>query len=325
MRLEYIWLDGNDTPQLRSKTRFADSIDPWNFDGGSTKQGDLKDSDRMLNPVRSYRDPFFDEGYLVLCEVCYHDGTPHETNFRSNLRSLNTRDSDPWFGLEQEITFLHPVTKQPLGMLLQPESQGPYYCSVGRATTVGRDIMTEFEKRCNDASIPLAGINAEVMPGQWEFQTPPHDPLRVSDNLWIARYILARVSEDMGVEVSYSPKPHPDFNGAGCHVNFSTEKMREELTDEMLEDLMKVLEENHVDYLEHCGEGYADRMSGEYETSDWKTFSWGVGDRGASVRIPQKVKDEGRGYIEDRRPCANIDPYQLVFSLLSTTKKSTLL
>ena len=325
MRLEYIWLDGNDTPQLRSKTRFADSIDPWNFDGGSTKQGDLKDSDRMLNPVRSYRDPFFDEGYLVLCEVCYHDGTPHESNFRSTLRSLDTSKYDPWFGLEQEVTFLHPVTKQPLGMLLQPESQGQYYCSVGRENTVGRDIMTEFETRCDAASIPLAGINAEVMPGQWEFQTPPQSPVRVSDNLWIARYILARVSEDMGVEISYLPKPHPDFNGAGCHVNFSTKKMREELTDEMLEDLMKALEEDHVDYLEQCGEGYADRMSGECETSDWKTFSWGVGDRGASVRIPQKVKDDGKGYIEDRRPCANIDPYQLLFSLLSTTKKSTLL
>ena len=325
MRLEYIWLDGNDTPQLRSKTRFAPTIEQWNFDGGSTNQGDLKDSDRMLNPVRSYKDPFIDGGYLVLCEVCYHDGTPHESNFRSKLRGLDLKSSNPWFGLEQEFTFLHPVSKQPLGLLLQPEEQGQYYCGAGRENIVGRDVMLVFEEMCNDAGIKLAGINAEVMPGQWEWQTPPQDALLVSDNLWISRYILARISEDMGVEVSYAPKPHPDYNGAGCHTNFSTHQMREELTDEMLEDLMKVMEEDHVDHLATCGEGYAERMSGECETSDWKTFSWGVGDRGASVRIPQKVKEDGAGYIEDRRPCANIDPYQLVFSLLQTTKKSTLL
>tara|TARA_R100001377_G_scaffold32694_1_gene17818 strand:- start:479 stop:1459 length:981 start_codon:yes stop_codon:yes gene_type:complete len=326
MRLEYIWLDGNDTPQLRSKTRFAPSIEQWNFDGGSTNQGDLKDSDRMLNPVRSYKDPFAEDGYLVLCEVCYHDGTPHESNFRSKLRGVNYPIvADPWLGLEQEVTFMHPVTHQPLGLLLQPEEQGQYYCGVGRQNAVGRDVMTEFEKRCDAAGIKLAGVNAEVMPGQWEWQTPPQEALVVSDNLWVSRYILDRISEDMGVVVSYSPKPHPDYNGAGCHANFSTRKMRDELTDEMIEDLMKVMEEDHVDYLASCGEGYADRMSGGYETSDWKTFTWGVGDRGASVRIPQKVKEDGVGYIEDRRPCANIDPYRLVLSLLQTTKKSTLL
>ena len=326
-RLEYIWLDGNETPKLRSKTRFATSIEQWNFDGGSTLQGDLKDSDRMLNPVQSYKDPFVEGGYLVLCEVCYHDGTPHETNFRSKLLTeyAASRNLDAWFGLEQEFTLLHPVTKLPLGLLLQPKEQGQYYCGAGRDSIVGRDVILEFEKRCAVAGIKLAGINAEVMPGQWEWQTPPQDALAVCDSLWVARYILARISEDMGVEISYDPKPHPDFNGAGCHTNFSTKEMRHKLSDELLEDLMTVLEEDHVDYLASCGEGYAERMSGECETSDWKTFTWGVGDRGASVRIPQKVKEDGAGYIEDRRPCANIDPYKLIFSLLQTTKKSKLL
>ena len=323
-RLEYIWLDGNDTPQLRSKTRFAEEITEWNFDGGSTKQGSLEDSDRMLKPVRSYKDPFVD-GYLVLCEVCYHDGTPHESNSRNALMSLDTSKYDPWFGLEQEVTFLLPETRQPLGMLLQPEEQGPYYCGVGRMNAVGRDIMTEFEERCSNAGISLGGINAEVMPGQWEFQTTAQAPVRVSDDLWVARYILARISEEKGVEVSYDPKPHSEFNGAGCHVNFSTNKMRHSFTDLMIEDFMRCLEEDHDEHIKVCGDGIERRMTGECETSDYQKFTWGVSDRGASVRIPQKVNTEGRGYIEDRRPCANIDPYKVVFSLLSTTKKSNVL
>ena len=317
MRLEYIWIDGNKTPQLRSKTRFAPSIEPWNFDGGSTNQGSLKDSDRMLKPVKSFKDPFFEGGYLVLCEVCWHDGTPHESNFRSKFANLNYGNLSPKFGLEQEITFLHPVNKQPLGLLLNPEEQGQFYCGVGRQNIVGRDIMLEFEKKCELAHIPLAGINAEVMPGQWEFQTSPQSPIVTADILWIARYILERVSEDMGAIVSYDPKPHPEFNGAGCHTNFSTKEMRKELSDDLIQKHMKALEATHENYIKICGEGYKERMTGECETSSWREFTWGVGDRGASVRIPQKVNDDGKGYFEDRRPCANIDPYKLIYFLTS--------
>jgi len=327
-RLEYIWLDGTEgLPQLRSKTRFCKEgdIPEWNFDGGSTNQGDLKDSDRLLKPVRTYTDPFALDATLVLCEVYNHDGTPHETNSRNELQKLDVIKLDPWIGFEQEITLIHGMSKEPLGLFLQPEKQGQYYCGVGVANAIGRDILNDFLEAASVAEVKLAGMNAEVMPGQWEFQTEAQDAKKACDDLWIARYLLERISEEKGALISYHPKPHPDYNGAGCHTNLSTAKMREKFTDKMKNELMANLQADHDDYISVCGENIEERMTGECETSDWNTFTWGVGDRGASVRIPQKVHLEGAGYIEDRRPCANIDPYKLVLSLLQTTKKSTLL
>lgn len=323
MRLEYIWLDGNDFPQIRSKTRFHNSVEDWNFDGGSTKQGDLNDSDKMLRPIKEYPDPFHQDGVskLVLCEVMNYDGTPHKTNHRAKLIESGF-SSDDWFGVEQEFTIFNPSTKQPIGLLLEPEKQEDFYCGNGRKNIIGRFLMDEFINFCEKASINLAGINAEVMPGQWEYQIKPSNALSVADDLWVSRYILERISEKYNIDISYSPKPHPDFNGAGCHINFSTPQMREDLSEELLQELMKSLESSHLSFLHFCGKGFKDRLSGKCETSSWDSFSWGVGDRGASIRVPQKVKEEGKGYIEDRRPCANIDPYKTFrYFLLSVYNK----
>ena len=333
-RIEYIWLDGNTTlPQLRSKTRYINiknenSIPDWNFDGGSTGQGSLKDSDRQLKCVRTYKDPFSEDGLLALCEVTYYSGKAHESNTRTHLSSLLEElheESDVWTGFEQEFTFLNPATKTPLGLLLNPEEQGQYYCGVGCLNQIGRYIVEEFEVAAEMAGIPLEGINAEVMPGQWEWQTPPQGPLKSADDLWVSRYILERIAETKPVIVSYDPKPDPNFNGAGCHTNISTKKMRDCFELDEQEELMVHLETDHNKHIAFCGQGVERRMTGECETSDYHTFSWGEGDRGASVRIPQKVANEGKGYIEDRRPCANIDPYKLLYSLISTIKKSKVL
>jgi len=333
-RIEYVWLDGTlPLPQLRSKTRYINltqtkAIPDWNFDGGSTEQGSLEDSDRCLKCVRTYKDPFVEDGLIALCEVTYHSDSPHETNSRVHLVKLLESigdESDIWVGFEQEFTFLNPATKTPLGEILNPEGQGQYYCGVGCLNQIGRYILEEFEGRADLAGLPLEGINAEVMPGQWEWQTPPQGPLKSADDLWIARYILERVAETKPVIVSYDPKPHPEFNGAGCHTNISTKKTREVFDYDEWEELMVHMEIDHKDHIAFCGDGIEKRMTGQCETSYYKKFSWGVGNRGASVRIPEKVSLAKAGYMEDRRPCANIDPYKLLYSLISTIKKSKVL
>lgn len=333
-RVEYVWLDGTlNLPRLRSKTRYINiddsytGVPDWNFDGGSTEQGDLKNSDRALHVVRTYTDPFTEDGLLALCEVCYYDGAPHESNMRTHLSSLveKSRDAEYWVGFEQEFTFINPANLQPLGLLLSPEKQGQYYCGVGCMNVIGRYIVDAFEEKCVKAGLDLEGINAEVMPGQWEWQTSPQGPLKAADDLWVSRYILERVSEGQAAIVSYDPKPHPEMNGAGCHTNLSTAKMRECFALDEQEDLMTHLEIDHREHIKVCGEGVERRMTGDCETSHYNTFSWGVGDRGASIRIPERVKAEKAGYFEDRRPCANIDPYKLLYSLISSVNKSKVL
>ena len=329
-RIEYIWLDGGESlPKLRSKTRFVDSEDckdkipDWNFDGGSTEQGSLKNSDRCLRGVRAYKDPFVEGGFLAFCEVLYHNGTHHETNTRHHLSQLVEEVGEGILvGFEQEFTFINTADLQPLGLLLSPEKQGQYYCGVGCMNAIGRFIVDEFEHACSKAGLELDGLNAEVMPGQWEFQTKAQDPLKSSDDLWVARYIMERVAEAKPVIVSYDPKPHPDFNGAACHTNISTESMRTKFEDSDISDLMAHIKMDHEEHMKVCGEGYELRMTGECEAPDHSKFTWGYSDRGASIRIPEKVKRDGAGYIEDRRPCSNIDPYKVLYSLVSSIKES---
>jgi len=328
-RIEYVWLDGTEPlPQLRSKARYLDNddhIEDWNFDGGSTNQGSLTDSDRKLEHVRTYKDPFNKGGLLALCEVGYHSGIPHKTNTRYALKILVKKHLDILIGFEQEFTLIDKESHDPLGLSLSPKKQGQYYCGAGNMNVIGRQIISEFEKACKDAGIELDGINAEVMPGQWEFQTKAQDPLKASDDLWISRYILERISESYPVTISYDPKPHSKFNGAGCHTNFSTYLMRDRFENIDIESLVEALSEDHSEHMQVCGEGYEKRLTGECETASYKKFTSGVGDRGASVRIPEKVSREGKGYFEDRRPSANIDPYKVVHSLISSVEKTLLL
>ncbi len=326
-RVEYVWLDGRKPlPKVRSKTRFIEymggDFPSWNFDGGSTEQGSLGDSDKCLKPVRTYTDPFHEKGYLVFCEVWNYDNTPHESNTRSHLVNL-VKENDTGFlvGFEQEVTLMNPGTGEPLGFILQPSEQKDYYCGAGTMNVIGRYIMNDFEERCEEAGVILDGINAEVMPGQWEFQTGAQDPLKCSDDLWVARYILERVSEFHSVVVSYDPKPHPEFNGAGCHTNVSNSQTRECFGSDEIEKLMVHLGADHKEHIKVCGDRIEARMTGECETSDYTKFTSGVGDRGASVRIPKAVEVRGQGYFEDRRPCANIDPYRVLCSLLSSVNK----
>ena len=321
--VDYIWLDGTeDMPQLRSKTRVFEKphalpeLPDWSFDGGSTNQGSVKDSDRVLHPVRLYKNPFNEGNYLVLCEVNNIDGTPHETNQRHLLRTQLEKGCDTsWFGFEQEYTLTDPM-QQPL--VPEDVTQGDFYCGIGAGRVIGRLVAEEHLKNCFAAGITLFGNNAEVMISQWEYQTNPKEALAAADDLWMARYIMERGTEKFNMRISYHPKIYKDLNGAGCHVNVSTSKTRESLTTKETGDIMKKFKKAHEDHLDVYGSGNELRLTGEHETSSFEKFTWGVGDRGASVRIPSNVAREERGYFEDRRPAATCDPYQVTSRILKT-------
>ena len=326
-KAEYIWIDGTEpTAKLRSKTRvLADGAElpTWGFDGSSTNQAEGHASDRVLKPVFTCPDPIRGgDNVLVLCEVFNTDGTAHETNTRALLRPIAERFAaqEGIFGIEQEYTFFKG--ERPLGFPVGgfPAAQGGYYCGVGADEVFGRDVVELHLDRCIEAGLAICGINAEVMPGQWEFQIGPVDALTVSDHLWIARWLLYRTAEEFDISATLDAKPvKGDWNGAGAHTNFSTKAMREGY-DAIITacESLGADQETVLDHVQQYGHGIQDRLTGQHETAPWDVYSYGVSDRGASVRIPWQVEVEKKGYIEDRRPNANVDPYVVTRLLVNT-------
>ncbi len=328
-RAEYLWIDGTEpTAEIRSKTKIlADGDEPgiWGYDGSSTNQATGDNSDVVLKPVFQCPDPIRGgDNILVLCETFLTDTeTPHPTNNRAAAREAFEKygDQEPWFGLEQEYTMLDPATGWPGGFPPNgfPAPQGPYYCGVGAVKIHGRDLVEEHTTYCIDAGLAISGTNAEVMPGQWEFQIGPADTLAVADHLWIARYLLYRVGEDHNIEISIEAKPMKgDWNGAGMHTNFSTAKMRESYDAITAACEALGAPGKPEEHLAGYGVGIEDRLTGAHETQRYDQFSYGVSDRGASIRIPWQVAQDQKGYIEDRRPNANADPY-VVTALMTNT------
>ncbi len=330
IKAEYIWIDGHKpTAKLRSKTKVIDGpinsledIPVWGFDGSSTMQAVGKDSDCMLKPVYFVPDPIRGIGnILVMNEVCSSDGSVHESNTRAHLVKVaeTYKDHEPWFGIEQEYTFF--VGRSPLGWPEggYPAPQGPFYCGVGADEVFGRDIVEEHLDACLDAGIALSGINAEVMPGQWEFQIGPLGATDAADQLWLARWLLYRIAEEYGVNATLHPKPvSGDWNGAGAHTNFSTKAMRENGGIKVIEAACEALGKKHEDHIVVYGAHNEERLTGLHETCSIHEFRYGVSDRGASVRIPMATANDGHGYLEDRRPAANMDPYEVCAALIET-------
>ncbi|XP_075038371.1 glutamine synthetase [Mixophyes fleayi] len=329
----YIWIDGTGEG-LRCKTRTLDSepktiedLPEWNFDGSSTYQSEGSNSDMFLIPVAIFRDPFRkDPNKLVFCEVLKYNRKTAETNLRHTCNQIMdmVANEHPWFGMEQEYTLLgmdgHPFGWPSNGF---PGPQGPYYCGVGADKAYGRDIVEAHYRACLYAGVKIAGTNAEVMPAQWEFQVGPCEGIDMGDHLWIARFLLHRVCEDFGIVVSFDPKPITgNWNGAGCHTNFSTKSMREEGGLKHIEEAIECLAKRHEYHIRSYdpkgGSDNARRLTGFHETSNIHEFSAGVANRGASIRIPRTVGQEQKGYFEDRRPSANCDPYAVTEALIRT-------
>jgi len=329
-KLEYIWLDGYlPTQSLRSKTRvesdFSGNLEDcpmWCFDGSSTEQAEGGASDCLLKPVAIFPDPGRKNSYLVMTEVLNADSTPHVSNGRATIED---DDADFWFGFEQEYFLWDPQHNLPPGFPPGgfPPPQGPYYCSVGAKNAYGRQVVEEHLDTCLEAGINVEGINGEVAAGQWEFQVFAKGAARAGDETWVARYLLERIGEDYGLAINWHPKPlgPTDWNGSGMHANFSNGVMRDN-GDEAI--FHKICEGFGEVVPRHIGVYVADneqRLTGLHETQRIDQFSYGVSDRGASIRIPVGTIEDGwKGRLEDRRPASNADPYKVAAAIVKTTK-----
>ncbi len=328
-KLEYIWLDGYEpVPNLRSKLQVKEfSTDPtlaeipmWSFDGSSTRQAEGKSSDCMLKPVALYPDVTMENAFLVMCEVMMPDGTPHPSNARATILD----DPDAWFGFEQEY-FLYQDGR-PLGFPKEgyPAPQGPYYCGVGFSNvgSMARQMVYEHLEICLAAGIHHEGINAEVAKGQWEFQIFGKGSKKAADEVWVARYLLQRLGESYGIDVEFHCKPlgkDLDWNGSGMHCNFSTKQMREHGGKEYFEKLMTAFDKYKNEHIAVYGPDNHLRLTGLHETQSIDKFNYGIANRGASIRVPHSfVQNDYKGYLEDRRPNSQGDPYKIAGRVLQT-------
>ena len=346
--IEYIWIGGNN--ELRSKTKVIElnkdlilnDVPEWNYDGSSTKQATGEESEIIIKPKCLFIDPFRgDHNYMVMCDTYQPNGKHHKTNHRYWADDLFNQklDEEPWFGLEQEYFLTDKEDARPtregkywfLGFgtrrfgetrrgAAYPNIQGQYYCSAGAENSFGRNVSEEHLHCCIKAGIKISGINGEVAPGQWEFQIGPCEGIVQGDHLWMARYILLRVAEKYNIIVNFEPKPFQgDWNGSGCHTNYSTKRMREDNGLELIIKTIKKLEQKHNEHMKLYGSDNEKRMTGNHETASFNKFTYGIGNRGCSVRIGNDTYKNKKGYFEDRRPSSNCDPYLVIGKIFKTT------
>lgn len=333
---EYVWVDadGNTRSKTRTltpeKAEAVENLPKWNFDGSSTNQAPGDDSEVILKPQAIFTDPFRPRSdglrnILVMCDTYTPAGEPLPTNSRAVAAAAfeGHDDEEIWFGMEQEFTLFNLDEKTPLGWPqggMPSRPQGPYYCSVGPENSFGRHVTDAMYKACLYAGINISGTNGEVMPGQQEYQVGPCVGIDAGDQLMMSRYILQRVCEDFQVYCTLHPKPitEGDWNGAGMHTNVSTKAMREEGGLEVIKKAIYKLGAKHSEHIAVYGTGNELRLTGKHETASIDNFTFGVANRGASVRIGRDTEAEGKGYFEDRRPSSNCDPYLVSGKIMST-------
>jgi len=329
---EYVWIDGS-RETLRSKCRTLlchglhrvdlKEVPIWNFDGSSTEQAEGSDSEIYIVPVRIYKDSLRGAPHIiVMCKCMLPNGNPAKGNNRNYAEKIfeNRIYEEPWYGIEQEYIMFNADGVRPLGWPdhADPAPQGPYYCGNGAGKVVGRNIVDEHYEACLKSDIDIFGTNAEVMLSQWEYQTGPTCGLKAADDLWVSRFLLHRIAEKYNVVISLDPKPiQGDWNGSGCHTNYSTKSMRE--INDSYNSVINSLSKRHKEHIDVYGSGNELRLTGKHETSSLDTFSVGLANRGCSIRIPRDTAKNGIGYIEDRRPSSNMDPYLVTAIIAETT------
>jgi glutamine synthetase len=330
LKLVYVWLDGyKPEPNLRSKLKITFIEYPhsiafypeWSFDGSSTKQAEGSLSDCYLKPVRIYLPKNITElsTVYVFCEVMDTNDKPHSSNDRA---LLGNDDSDFWVGFEQEYFIRSGKQKEILGFERKGyvEPQGMYYCGIG-GQMAGRKISEEHLDMCLEYGINIEGTNAEVALGQWEYQIFRKGKLYAADELWMSRYFLFLIAEKYGYDIELHPKPLSiGWNGSGLHTNFSDKRMREDGVKNYYDSIFKTFDSRASIHIENYGSENDKRLTGQYETQSINKFTWGVSDRGASIRLPKTLPDTWKGYLEDRRPAANANPYKVIHVIYESLK-----
>jgi len=340
--VEYVWISGKDTHHdLRSKCKTVTNLDKplsevtaadlpeWNFDGSSTAQAKGRDTEILIRPVSVYPHPFVPGGtpaLVALCECYLPSGEPTPDNTRYMARQVfedkNAQGHEPWYGMEQEYVLMQGERPYGWPETGEPKAQGDYYCGNGPSVAYGRKYTLRHYELCLKMGLKISGTNAEVMPGQWEYQVGPCKEIECGDHVVMSRWCYLRVLEEAdeaNLDVNFEVKPKKgDWNGSGLHTNFSTNETRADGGLEKIKLYFDRLKKTFPHDIVFYSADNNERMTGLHETSTLNEFTWGVGTRGTSCRLPNQVNKDGKGYLEDRRPGADADPYLISSRLFAS-------
>ena len=317
--------------------RLANMFPMWSFDGSSTDQalcckGKGENTEIYIQPRRVWPHPFpFKHNgveirtFLVLSECFFPELPLRPTGDNTRHIACGVFDkmleTKPWFAMEQEYVIMDPKTKRPFNWPENgfPSPQGPYYCSNGAAAW-GRHIAEEHLAACVYMGVRISGLNAEVLPSQWEYQVGPSTGIEAGDHAVAARWLLIRVAAQHGLDIAFESKPvRGDWNGSGMHTNYSTEEMRKAGGIAAIHAAIAKIDPNHPRDVLLYGDDNKVRLTGLHETSSMTKFTSGVGTRNTSCRIPVQCAADGCGYLEDRRPSASADPYLVTATLFASS------
>ena len=130
------------------------------------------------------------------------------------------------------------------------------------------------------------------------------------------------MAEQHGIAINWHCKPVAgDWNGSGMHANFSDNTLRTCGSKEIYESICEAFAPVVKEHIAVYGADNDLRLTGDHETQSIDKFSYGVSDRGASIRIPiATVENNWRGWLEDRRPNSEADPYKVARRIIKTVK-----
>ena len=311
----YIWTDA--AGRFRSKMRYAPGPPTaWNYDGSSTGQATTEESEIRLEPLWVYSDcTGVDPVVYVLCGT-YSATGPTPQNTSHPVVAAATAASQIRMAFEQEFFVYDARTGAPYKYAeWSDKEQGAFYCSVGALSHTGSNafiepLVREVFDRAVALGLGVTGYNLEVAPAQGEIQVDNYG-VRAAHDLMMLRYLLWDTLGRHSLYPVFDPKPlGPSWNGSGLHTNVSTAATMDPAGGPAeIQRILALLAAKHTEWMPLLGDGNAARLTGHHETSSMDRFTWGVGSRAASVRLPTAV---GAGYFEDRRPAANADPYVIL-------------
>jgi glutamine synthetase len=319
---EYVWLDGKGQTRSKCKTMDktpsgCDDCTIWTFNGACTDQAEAVSSDVYLVPRKVFTDPIRGAPHvLVVCECITQAMEPAKGNFRAECAEVMEKfaNSDPWFGLEQEYVLMDDQGT-PLTV-----AAGDNYCGRGALSLPKymREIMGDHYAQCLSAGIKISGMNCESGRAQAEFQIGPCKGLNAGDHMIAARHTLHKCANRYRCAVSFKGY-HSDIEvPSGMHVNFSSRETRGDGGLIIIEKVCRALGRRMKEAIGVYGGENAERLCGKKDTSEMNSFSFAIADRTASIRIPRSVGIVAKGYLEDRRPSANSDPYRVTAFVMKT-------